>query len=72
MTTLSPKLEVGNPQSKLALQTANRVVCIDSLWELTSSLHIGTIVDPLGALLPQNWSNQKIKIKQGGKTITDT
>jgi len=41
------------------------LVYIDSLWELTSSLPNGSIVDPSGAPLPQNWGNQKIK--HGGK-----
>jgi len=69
-----PKLGVGNPQSKLIAncgQTVSdrptiRVVCIDSLWEL-NSLPNGTIVDPLGAPLPQNWGNHKIKLNTAAK-----
>ena len=37
-----------------------RVVCIYNLWELTSSIPNCTIVDPLGAPLPQKLGNQKI------------
>jgi len=54
-----PQTRGWQPQSKLASQIAakryqidTRVVCIDSLWELTSSLSNGTIVDPLETLLP--------------------
>ena len=45
-TTPFPQTGVGDPQSKLADTT---VVCIDIMWEVTSSLPNGIIVDPLGA-----------------------
>jgi len=63
--TPPPKLGVGNPQSKHCIENCGqmvpdhtRVVCIDSLWVLSSSLPNDTIVDPLGHSFPQNWGNK--------------
>jgi len=61
-----PQTGVGKPHSKLASQIAAKedglYNCIDSLWELASSLPNGTIIDP------QNSGNQKIKLNTAAKT----
>jgi len=70
---LPPKLGVGNPQSKLALQIAAKWYQIQGWFVLTAYGNLPapypTVPSstPYGHPFPQNWGNQKIKLNTAEK-----